>query len=66
MYVYADSPYTTQEVVSTNYKTQYRYRDRSLVYTYYFKKVESKEATSDPTGQTNVSNVQKWVKYIVK
>lgn len=66
MYVYADSPYTTQEVVSTNYKTQYRYRDRSLVYTYYFKKVEGKETTSDPTGQTNVSNVQKWVKYIVK
>lgn len=36
--LYASSPYTTQEVVSYNYKTQYRYRDRSLIYTYYYYK----------------------------
>lgn len=36
--LYAGSPYTTQEVVSYNYKTQYRYRDRSLQYTYYYYK----------------------------
>ncbi len=64
MFVYADDPYTTQEVAS--YKTQYRYRDRSLIYTYYFKKVESKESTTNPTGQTNVSNVKEWVLYRAK
>lgn len=36
--LYASSPYTTQEVVSYNYKTQYRYRDRSQIYTYYYYK----------------------------
>lgn len=47
-------------------RQEYRYRDRSLVYTYYYKKNENKEATSDPTGQNNVSNVQEWVQYRVK
>lgn len=37
------------EWVSDNYKTQYRYCDRSKVYTYYFKKVENEELTSYPT-----------------
>lgn len=64
--VYACSPYTTQEVVSYNYKTQYRYRDRSLVYTYYYKKAENKESTTNPSGQSNVSNVQEWVQYRAK
>ncbi len=66
MYVYADDPYTTKEVVSTTYKTQYRYRDRSLIYTYYYKKTDSLESVSDPTGQSNVTNVQKWVQYRAK
>lgn len=65
MYVYADSPYTTQEVVSTNYKTQYRYRDRHLVYTYYYKKDESKESSGYPSG-SNISNIQEWVQYRAK
>lgn len=64
--VYACSPYTTQEVVSYNYKTQYRYRDRSKVYTYYFKKSENKESTTNPTGQKNVSDIQEWVQYRAK
>lgn len=46
--------------------TEYRYRDRYLIYTYYFKKTESLESTSDPSGQSNVSNVQEWVQYRVK
>lgn len=62
MYVYADDPYTTQEVVSTNYKTQYRYRDRTLIYTYYYKKDESKESATYPSGD-NISNIQEWVQY---
>ncbi len=44
--------------------TYYRYADRSKVYTYHFKKSENKEATTDPSNQTGVSNVVKWVKYI--
>lgn len=53
-------------VSSIAYKTQYAYRDRSKVYTYYFYKDIDKESTSDPTGQSNVSNVVKWVKYRAK
>ncbi|MBQ7964519.1 MAG: leucine-rich repeat protein [Ruminococcus sp.] len=45
---------------------EYRYRDRSKKYTYYFSKVDAKESTSDPTGQKDVSNVVKYVKYVVK
>lgn len=54
---------TTRTVTVTAAYTQYRYRDRSKVYTYYYSKKENKESTSDPTGQSNVSNVVKYVKY---
>lgn len=33
------------------------------VYTYYFYRDVNKEATSDPTGAANVSNIKKWVQY---
>lgn len=47
--------------------TGYRYRTRSKSYTYHYYKDESKETTAgDPTGQNNVRNVQKWVKYRAK
>lgn len=36
------------------------------VYTYHYYRDLSKEATSDPTGQSNVSNVVKWVQYRAK
>ena len=45
-------------------RTAYRYQEP--VYTYYYKRNLSKEATSDPTGQSNVSNVVKWVQYRAK
>lgn len=45
-------------------RTEYRYQDP--VYTYYYHRDVSKEATSDPTGQSNVSNVVKYVKYRAK
>ena len=65
---------------STNYKTQYRYRDRSKIYTYYFKKVQNnKESTSYPSykllstvSESNhpsgdyMSNVQEYVQYRTK
>lgn len=43
------------------YRDEWRYRDP--IYTYYFYRDLSKTATSDPTGQSNVSNVVKWVQY---
>lgn len=36
------------------------------VYTYYYYRDLSKEASTDPTEQQNVSNIQKWVQYTVK
>lgn len=41
------------------------YRDRSKIYTYYYKKNENKEATSKPSGN-NISNVQEYVQYRAK
>lgn len=43
------------------YRDEWRYQDP--IYTYYFYRDLSKEATSDPTGQANVSNVVKYVQY---
>lgn len=46
-------------------RTEWRYRDP--VYTYYYYQDVSKETTSgDPTGQSNVSNVVKYVQYRAK
>ncbi len=64
--VYGSSPYTTSEVASYNYKTQYRYRDRQLVYTYHFSKTESKESEVEVIETEDISNVQKWVQYVVE
>lgn len=52
------------EYDSPNYSTRWYYQDP--VYTYYYYKDESKETTTNPTGQSNVSNVQEWVQYRVK
>ena len=50
--------------ISSNINTTYyRYRERSMVYTYYFYKVEEKESTTEVTTTNTISNVQKWVRY---
>ena len=60
---------TTQVVTDYNspiYKTQYRYRDRYQIYTYYYTKTEKgKESTSYPTGD-NISDIQEYVQYRTK
>lgn len=56
--------YKSQKKVSDNYGTRWYYQEP--VYTYYYYRDLSKEATSDPTGQSNVSNVVKWVQYRAK
>lgn len=47
--------------VTNNYATCWYYRDP--IYTYYYYRDVNKEATSDPTGTQNVSNIKKWVQY---
>ncbi len=44
-----------------SYGTRWYYQEP--VYTYYYHRDVDKESTSDPTGQENVSNVVKYVKY---
>ena len=62
----------TRQVENGGYN-QYRYRDRSKVYTYYFLKTEAMESASEITENVNTSvpsesitNVQKWVRYVNK
>ncbi|MBE7060031.1 MAG: hypothetical protein E7389_04345 [Ruminococcaceae bacterium] len=63
----------------TNYYDLWRYRDRSKVYTYYFKKTQNKESASYPTynllssvsesshpNGDYMSNVQEYVQYRAK
>lgn len=57
---------TTRQVVVTAAYNQYRYRDRSKVYTYYHTKKEAKESYSQITASDTISNVQKWVQYRAK
>ena len=45
--------------------TEYRYADRSKIYTYYYQKIEAKETTTEISASDTVSNVQKWVKYVI-
>ncbi len=46
--------------------TEYRYRDRSKVYTYYHTKTESKESSREIYASDTVKNIQKYVKYRAK
>ena len=53
--------YTTDKTFT---RTTYRYQNP--IYTYYFYRDLAKEATSDPSGQANVSNIVKYVQYRAK
>lgn len=58
-------PNFTENVwVSDNYGTRWYYQEP--VYTYYYYRDVAKEATSNPTGQSNVSDVVEWVRYRAK
>ncbi len=43
--------------------TEYRYRGRMQIFTYYFRKVEEKESSTQISSSDTISNVQEWVKY---
>ena len=57
---------TTRQVQTGGGYTEYQYRDRYQIYTYYFKKVESKESSTEVRTSDSISNVNKWVRYIEK
>ncbi len=46
--------------------TQYRYRDRSKVWTYYYQMIEAKESATEILPTDTISNVQHWIQYIVQ
>lgn len=46
--------------------TEYRYRDRQLVYTYYHEKTETKESQTQVFESDTISNIQMWNQYIIK
>jgi len=63
-----DTPFERDRLVSqgyTNYYDEWRYRDRSKIYTYYYKKTENKESSTYPTGD-NISDICEYVQYRAK
>lgn len=54
------SPFERDRWISQGY-TQWHYRDK--VFTYHFRKNESMESATNPSGQENVSNIQEYVQY---
>ena len=52
------------EYTTNNYATRWYYQDP--VYTYYFKKTEAKESTTEVTASDSISNVKKYVQYVAK
>lgn len=61
-YWFFDSSWWVEPVTHT----EYRYRDRYLIYTYYHTKTEAKTAGYNPAGGAGVSNVVEWVQYRAK
>lgn len=53
-----------REYDSPNYSTRWYYQDP--VYTYYYKKTEAKESSTEVKASDSISNVKKYVKYINK
>lgn len=54
----------TRQVQATAAYTQYRYRDRSKIYTYTLSKVDHLEAEEKPEESTDISNIKRWVKFV--
>ena len=65
IYWYNETTQVVDDYNSPIYKTQYRYRDRYKIYTYYFSKTETKEASEYPT-EDNISNIVEYVQYRTK
>ena len=62
------SPFERDRWISQGYTetwTEWRYRDRSKVWTYYYNRVLDKISTTYPTGE-NISDIQEYVQYRTK
>ncbi|MBR0146170.1 MAG: leucine-rich repeat protein [Eubacterium sp.] len=55
---------STRTVEATSAYTEYRYRDRSLIYTYHLYKLDQMESNEEVIASDSISNVQKWVKCV--
>ena len=47
-------------------RIQYRYRERELIYTYYHTKTETLESTTEVTESDTISNINKYVQYVIQ
>ena len=56
----------TRQVEVTPAYNEYRYCDRDIIYTYYHQKTESLESLVQVTESDTVTNVQKWVQYVIE
>ena len=62
------SPFERDRWISQGYTetwTEWRYRDRSKVWTYYYNRVLDKISTTYPTGE-NISDIKEYVQYRTK
>ena len=46
--------------------TEYKYRERHLIYTYHHFKTDAMESLTEIIETDSINNVQKWVKYRAK
>lgn len=60
--VYFVNDYDETDFNKPNYSTRWYYQEPVYTY-YYYRDLTNQEATSDPTGRANVSNVVKYVQY---
>ncbi len=54
----------TFETYENTYGTRWYYQEP--IYTYYFYKMENKESATEVKSSDTISNIQKWVKYVVQ
>jgi len=66
IYWYNEQTRLVDNYDSPVYVSEYRYRDRSKVYTYYYQKNEPNESKTEVVASDTIANVQKWVQYQVK
>ncbi len=66
IYWYNEQTRLVDNYDSPVYVSEYRYRDRSKVYTYYYQKTEPNESKTEVVASDTIANVQKWVQYQVK
>lgn len=57
---------TTRQVQLTAAYTEYRYRDRKRIYTYYLRRMDAMESATEVTPSDTISNVRKYVRYRAK